>query len=140
MRSSNILLRESILETSKKGMKRRGFAKLSFAAAVAIIAAVFTTATGSADARRIDIQAKRFEYTPNEITLKKGEPVVLVFHSQDVTHGFKLKEFNIKVDIPKNSSVEVAFTPNTVGDFVGQCAHFCGEGHGGMKLTIHVTE
>ena len=33
--------------------------------------------------RRIDITAKRFSYTPDQITLKKGEPVVLVFHTQD---------------------------------------------------------
>jgi cytochrome c oxidase subunit 2 len=73
--------------------------------------------------------------------LKKGEPVVLVFHSEDVTHGFKLKEFNIKgVDIPKNQTVEVPFTPDVTGDLVGQCSHFCGEGHGRMKLTVHVTE
>jgi cytochrome c oxidase subunit 2 len=33
--------------------------------------------------RRIEISAKKFSYSPNEITLKKDEPVVLVFHSED---------------------------------------------------------
>ena len=94
----------------------------------------------TAKSRRIDIQAKRFQYTPNEITLKKDEPVVLVFHSEDVTHGFKLKEFDLITDVPKNRTIELAFAPNNAGEFVGQCAHFCGSGHGEMKLTIHVTE
>ena len=48
--------------------------------------------------RRIDISAKKFSYSPSEITLKKNETVVLVFHSEDGTHGFKLSEMNIKSD------------------------------------------
>jgi cytochrome c oxidase subunit 2 len=91
--------------------------------------------------RRIEISAKRFSYTPSEITLKKGEPVVLVFHSEDVTHGFKLSELNIDSgDIKKGKETEVSFTPTQLGHFVGKCAHFCGAGHGSMKLQIDVVE
>jgi cytochrome c oxidase subunit 2 len=89
--------------------------------------------------RRIEITAKKFSYTPNEITLKKGEPVVLVFHSEDVTHGFKLPEMNIKkTEIKKGKDTEVAFTPTEVGHIVGKCDHFCGKGHGSMTLQIDV--
>ena len=38
--------------------------------------------------RRVEVVAKRFEFTPSEITLKKGEPVILVLTSKDVQHGF----------------------------------------------------
>lgn len=93
-----------------------------------------------AQPRRIEITASRFSYSPNEITLKKGEPVVLVFHSTDVTHGFKLAEMNIKSEIKKGKDTEVAFTPTEVGHFVGKCAHFCGKGHGSMTLQINVVE
>jgi cytochrome c oxidase subunit II len=34
--------------------------------------------------RRIEIIAKRFTYDPDLITLKKGQPVVLVMRSSDV--------------------------------------------------------
>ncbi|MEG1051069.1 MAG: cytochrome c oxidase subunit II, partial [Janthinobacterium sp.] len=37
--------------------------------------------------RIIAIQAKKFVYTPNEITLKKDEPVVLAFTAIDFIHG-----------------------------------------------------
>jgi cytochrome c oxidase subunit II len=121
-------------------MKYCNARKIVLTVIVAAISALLTSASGQQSPRRIDIQAKRFQYTPNEITLKKGEPVVLVFHSEDVTHGFKLKQFNLRTEIPKNGTSEVAFTPDKAGDFVGQCAHFCGSGHGEMKLTIHVTE
>lgn len=90
--------------------------------------------------RRIEITASRFSYSPNEITLKKGEPVVLVFHSTDVTHGFKLPEMNIKSEIKKGQDTEVAFTPTVAGHFIGKCAHFCGKGHGSMILQISVVE
>jgi cytochrome c oxidase subunit II len=90
--------------------------------------------------RRIEIVAKRFAYSPAEITLKKGEPVVLVLHSEDVTHGLKLEELNLQTEVNKGNSVELPFNPAQAGDFVGHCSHFCGEGHGGMTLTVHVTE
>jgi cytochrome c oxidase subunit II len=91
--------------------------------------------------RRIDVTAKKFSYTLNKIDLKKGEPVVLVFHTQDVTHGLEIPELNIKVtDIKKGKDTEVSFTPPQAGQFVGKCAHYCGTGHGSMSLQIDVAE
>jgi cytochrome c oxidase subunit 2 len=90
--------------------------------------------------RRIDVTVKKFAYTPSEITLKKGEPVVLVLATQDVTHGLKFKELNLNTKIEKGKPSELAFTPDKAGDFVGHCSVFCGSGHGSMTLTLHVTE
>jgi cytochrome c oxidase subunit 2 len=94
----------------------------------------------AASPRRIEVVAKRFAYEPAEITLKKGEPVVLVLRSEDVAHGLKFKELNLQTDIGKGGTSELAFTPRQTGDFVGHCSHFCGSGHGAMILTLHVTE
>jgi|SRR5271169_3791559 len=90
--------------------------------------------------RRIDVSVKKFGYTPAEITVKKGEPVVLVLTTEDVAHGLKFKELNLNTKIEKNKPAELAFTPDKVGDFVGHCSVFCGSGHGSMTLTLHVTE
>jgi cytochrome c oxidase subunit II len=90
--------------------------------------------------RRIEVTAKRFEYIPAEITVKKGEPIVLVLHSTDVAHGIKFAELNLKADIGTAGTSELAFTPDKAGTFVGHCSHFCGAGHGTMTLTMHVTE
>jgi cytochrome c oxidase subunit 2 len=89
---------------------------------------------------RIEITAKRFEFTPGEITLKKGEPVVLVFKSLDVSHGVRFKDLGLETKVGKGQSSELSFTPNKTGNFVGQCAVFCGSGHGKMKLILHVVE
>ena len=90
--------------------------------------------------RRIEIVAKRFTYTPNEITLKKNEPVVLVLRSADVTHGIEISELNIKAEIKKGKNTEAELTPTVAGQFEGKCAFFCGAGHGTMKLRINVVE
>jgi cytochrome c oxidase subunit 2 len=93
----------------------------------------------AASPRRIEITARRFTYDPNVITLKRGEPVILVFHSTDVTHGLKVAELNIITeDIKKGKDSEIQFTPQEAGQYIGQCAHFCGKGHGSMKLQINV--
>jgi cytochrome c oxidase subunit 2 len=109
----------------------------------AFLAAIFfawSLAGGRAQSpRRIEIIAKRFTYDPDVITLKRGQPVVLVMRSSDVAHGLKVEELNIKSDeIKKDKETEIQFTPEEVGHYEGQCAHFCGIGHGSMKLQIDV--
>ena len=88
--------------------------------------------------RRVEVVARRFSFSPSELDLKKGEPVVLVLKSADVPHGVRFRELNVEVKAPKGGESEVDFTPEITGDFVGHCSVFCGTGHGSMTLTIHV--
>lgn len=90
--------------------------------------------------RRIEITVSKFSYSPSEITLKKGEPIVLVLTSTDVTHGLVVKDLGVKVELKKNQTEEVTVTPDTVGTFQGKCSHFCGKGHGSMILSINVVD
>ncbi len=114
---------------------------------LSLLAAMFTASlflihstSAQTTPRRIEITAKRFGYTPNDITVKKGESVVLVLKSADVPHGLRFKELGIETKVGKGQTAELPFTADKAGDFVGQCSVFCGSGHGGMKLTLHVTE
>ncbi len=117
------------------------FAPLAVFVATILSALFFAHVTHAQQApHRVEITAKRFEFTPGEITLKKGEPVVLVLKSLDVAHGVRFKELGIETKVNKGQSSELAFTPNKTGDFVGHCAVFCGAGHGKMALTLHVVE
>ena len=90
--------------------------------------------------RRIEVTAKRFDFTPAEITVKKGEPVVIVLKSVDVAHGLRFRDLGVNVKVDKGKTGELAFTPKKTGDFVGQCSVFCGSGHGSMKLKLHVVD
>ncbi len=90
--------------------------------------------------KTITITAKRFAFEPNQITLKKGEPVVLQLTSADVTHGFYLKPLKIDEVIEPGKTTELKLTPQVAGTFTTICDHFCGANHGNMKMTIVVTE
>jgi cytochrome c oxidase subunit 2 len=88
--------------------------------------------------RVIPITAKRFEFSPKEITLKQGEAVRLQLTTEDVTHGFFVKPLGIDEDIVAGKTTEVMLTPKTAGRYTTICDHFCGAGHGNMKMTIVV--
>jgi len=90
--------------------------------------------------QRIEITAKRFTFTPGEITLKRGQPVVLVLKSADVAHGIRFRDLNVEVKVGAGGTAEVQFTPQKTGDFIGHCFVFCGSGHGSMMLTLHVVD
>src|SRR5471030_566100 len=63
----------------------------------------------------IRITAKKFEYTPNKITLKKDQPVVLVLTSEDRIHGFKMPNYGLRADIVPGQETRVPFTPTKEG-------------------------
>jgi len=91
--------------------------------------------------RTIEMTAQRFAFEPNEITVKKGEPVILVIKSKDVIHGLVIEDLGVRTtEVKKGEGTEVKFDPETTGTFEGKCAHFCGKGHGSMKMTVHVTD
>ena len=64
-----------------------------------LCALVVTTRAGGEEPRAITITAKRFEFVPSTITLKKGETVKLVVTSQDVTHGLFLRPLKIDASV-----------------------------------------
>ena len=90
--------------------------------------------------RVIQITAKKFEYSPKEITLKKNAPVVLEFTSLDRLHGFNCPGLGIHMDIRPGKVNTLRFVPEKVGTFPFHCDIFCGSGHEGMKGIITVTE
>src|ERR1700719_3727285 len=91
--------------------------------------------------RTIEMTAHRFAFEPNEITVKKGEPVILLIKSIDVIHGLVIEDLGVRTtEVKKGEATEVKFDPETAGTFEGKCAHFCGKGHGSMKMTVHVTD
>ena len=122
-------------------MKSGIFVKTMSFGCLATLSLVLSGFSAAPDApRRVDVSVKKFAYTPAEVTVKKGEPVVLVLTTEDVSHGLKFKELNLNAKFEKGKPAELAFTPDKVGDFVGHCSVFCGSGHGSMTLTLHVTE
>jgi cytochrome c oxidase subunit 2 len=88
----------------------------------------------------IRIEAKRFDYTPGELTLKKGEPVILELTSLDVLMGFNLPDFNLRADIVPGKVTRVRFVPEKAGSFTFLCDIFCGSKHEEMNGRLTVIE
>ncbi len=105
---------------------------------VTLLAVGSTQRVSAQEPRVIEITAKRYEFTPNTVSLKKGETVKLRLHSEDVTHGFFSRQLKIDETVEPGKTAEVTLTPQTAGTFKTICDHFCGAGHGNMAMTILV--
>ena len=86
----------------------------------------------------IAISAKRFEFEPKEIHLAKGESVTLAVTSEDVTHGFFSRQLHFDEDIAPGKPLSIPLKPEQAGSYTVICDHYCGSGHGGMKMVIVV--
>jgi len=92
----------------------------------------------AASPRVVEITAKRFGFTPDQVTLKKGEPVTLRLRTEDVTHGFFMGKLKIDAEVEPAKTTDVTITPDVAGTYTTICDHFCGANHGNMKMTIVV--
>ena len=106
--------------------------------AITLACLAFGLPNRAQDVKVIPITAKRFEYSPKEVHLKKGETVTLVLVSQDVTHGMLCRGLKIDSDIPPGNPTRLTVTPQKEGDYTAICNHFCGSGHGNMKMKFVV--
>jgi len=110
-------------------------------ALAALTVGVFGTnsrARAGSEVKTFIITAKRFEFSPKEITLKVGETVKLQLTTDDVTHGFFAKPLGIDEVIEPGKTTEILLTHKVAGHYTTICDHFCGVGHGGMKMAIIV--
>jgi cytochrome c oxidase subunit 2 len=121
-----------------KSMKSRLLIYGAMAALILISISGYLTAAENEQV--IQVTAKRFEYSPKEITLRKGVPVVLEFTSLDRLHGFNCPGLGIRMDIRPGKINRLRFVPDRVGTFPFHCDNFCGSGHEGMRGTITVIE
>ena len=115
-------------------MKRRVVTALLLGSAVAGVVRL----EAAEQPGEVRISAKKFEYHPDKVTVKAGQPVVLVLTSEDRIHGFKMPDFGIRTDIVPGQETRVALTPDKLGSFAFFCDVFCGDGHEDMGGTLVV--
>lgn len=121
-------------------------AALVLSVAMPFMASSFVSAAPAADQpaqteRAIKITAKKFEYSPNEIRIKKGVPVVLEFTSLDRVHGFTVPDLGgIRATIEPEKVTQVRIIAPKAGTYEFHCDLFCGDGHEGMTGKIIVEE
>jgi cytochrome c oxidase subunit 2 len=130
-----------LLEDELMNLNRRVLITVALLASAVLSGLVVYTRANAIPAERvIQITAKKFEFSPDSITLKKGEPVVFEISSGDRKHGFSLRAFGIRSDVLPGKVSRIRFTPDKTGKFTFSCDVFCGEGHEEMTGTVVVTE
>lgn len=112
---------------------------LGVSTGMALCAALGAGLAARAAEKVIHVTARRFVFTPNEIALKKGEPVVFELSTEDVFMGFNVPDFKVRSDIVPGKTMRLALTPDRTGTFTFLCDVFCGDGHESMSGTIVVT-
>ena len=78
--------------------------------------------------------------TANELHLPVGTPVQLEMTSADVIHSFWAPGLFAKRDLTPGRTTRIAFTPDSTGEFWGQCVEFCGASHANMRLRVFVDD
>jgi heme/copper-type cytochrome/quinol oxidase subunit 2 len=104
----------------------------------------------------IEMSAKKYEYSPSPIRVKRGSKVQLRITALDRTHGIKINFtpdgsgqkkdsgliFSANNDdcfkLEKGIPTVVEFVARTPGTYSFHCCNRCGIGHGGMKGQIVV--
>ena len=88
----------------------------------------------------IKITAKKFEYLPPHVELRKGVPVTLELTSLDRIHGFNIPDLGLRADVIPGQTVRVELLPKIAGRYTFLCDIFCGTGHDEMSGVIVVTD
>jgi len=75
------------------------------------------------DAKEFAIEAFRFGYSPDVITVNKGDKIKIIINNTDTLHGIRIPELNIK------GNDVIKFTADKQGEFTWYCANMCGKEH-----------
>jgi cytochrome c oxidase subunit 2 len=78
--------------------------------------------------------------TANEIHVPLNRPIYFTLNSADVIHSFWVPRLGGKRDMIPNHTNELILTPNQRGEYLGQCAEFCGLSHANMRIRVFVDD
>ena len=106
--------------------------------ALLLCLALALPALGGEPEQVIQIQAKKFEFIPPVVALKKGVPVVLEFVALDRKHGARQRDLGIDLEISPDKPARVRVVPAKEGTYEFNCTVFCGSGHEVMSGQIVV--
>lgn len=77
----------------------------------------------NSEVREIEVEGGSFYFKPNEIKVKRGEKVKIVFKSVSMMHDFVVEELNIRVPITKSGNTStIEFVAEKIGEFEYYCS------------------
>jgi cytochrome c oxidase subunit 2 len=76
--------------------------------------------------------------TANELHLPVGQTVTFFLNAPDVIHSFWIPHLGGKRDVVPHRVNRLTMTPEVSGEYVGQCAEYCGTSHANMRFRVVV--
>jgi cytochrome c oxidase subunit 2 len=102
----------------------------------------------AATALRVDVSARQwwweFKYpglkitTANEAHVPVGQTIAFHLNGPDVIHSFWIPQLGGKRDVVPGRVNRLVLTPDTPGEYLGQCAEYCGTSHANMRFRVIV--
>jgi heme/copper-type cytochrome/quinol oxidase subunit 2 len=90
-------------------------------------------------ARDFTVVARKFEYSPNILEVKRGDQVTIRLLSQDVHHGMYLDGYQIETSAYPGQDGALHFMADRNGRFAFRCSVTCGAFHPYMIGYLKVT-
>jgi cytochrome c oxidase subunit 2 len=97
---------------------------------------------------RVDVAGKQwwweFTYpefkitTANELHIPVGQTAAFYLHAPDVIHSFWMPASGGKRDVVPHRVNRIVLTPEVPGEYLGQCAEYCGMSHANMRFRVIV--
>ncbi|MBI3630427.1 MAG: cytochrome c oxidase subunit II [Candidatus Rokubacteria bacterium] len=118
--------------------------------AIPTIQIIFRTQSAARPAGALEVDVRghqwwwEFRYpsleiaTANELHLPVGQTVYLKMEGPDVIHSFWVPRLGGKRDVIPGRINTLTFTPEAPGEYLGQCAEFCGISHANMRMRVIV--
>lgn len=82
--------------------------------------------------KEFDVKAFRFGYSPDTITVNKGDKVRINIENTDTLHGIRIPDLGV------SGNEVLEFTAGNTGEFTWYCNVMCGPGHMSMKGRVIV--
>lgn len=84
----------------------------------------------------LDDDVSRQFTTANEIHIPAGQGVNIELQTRDVMHSFWVPSLHGKVDLIPGRPNYIRIEASSPGEYVGQCAEYCGAQHAHMRLLV----
>lgn len=75
------------------------------------------------------VNASRFEYSPNTITVNPGDTITIELTSTDVVHGLSIDGYDLAVTADPGQTARLTFKADQQGSFRFRCTASCGNMH-----------
>jgi len=120
--------------------------------AIPTIQVIFKTQSAAAPKNALEVSVRGWQWwwefryptldvvTANEVHLPVGRPIVFLMEGPDVIHSFWIPQLGGKRDVVPGRINRITLTPEAPGEYMGQCAEFCGASHANMMLRVIVEE